>query len=108
VRARHPKLHTVGEKEGTRRGVIKLLSIITLNSPYGATELSRHLGKEVRKTWKDVKLTAKKKGPQEVRELIQNDHVVPIPGDAGNRGSLEVTMDEVEGTSSSGRGRREV
>jgi hypothetical protein len=47
VRARHPQLHAVGEKEGAIRGVIKLLSIIALNNLDGAVELSQQR-KEVR------------------------------------------------------------
>jgi hypothetical protein len=37
---------------GARRGVVKLPSIIALNNLDGATELSRHPHKEVRKTVK--------------------------------------------------------
>lgn len=38
----HPQLHATREEEGTRCGVVELLSVVTLNSPDGATELSQH------------------------------------------------------------------
>ena len=47
VRARHPKLHDVGEKECVRRGVTKLSSIIALNMLNGTTKLSQHPHKEM-------------------------------------------------------------
>jgi hypothetical protein len=78
VKAQQPQLHTVGEKEGARHGVIKLLSIITLNSLDSVTELSRHPHKEVRKTGEGVRLTVERKGPQVVREVIQDDQIVSV------------------------------
>jgi hypothetical protein len=79
VRARHPQLHAMGEKEGARRGVINLSTIIALNSLDGATELSQHPHKEVRKTVEGIRLTSEKKGPQVVREVIQDDQIVQKP-----------------------------
>jgi hypothetical protein len=78
VRARHPKLHDVGEKECVRRGVIKLSSIIAPNGLDGTTELSQHPCKEMRKVGEDVKLTMEGKGSQVVREVIQNDECPKI------------------------------
>jgi hypothetical protein len=106
VRARHPQLHTVREK-GARRGVINLMSIIALNSLDGTTERSRHPHKEIRKVREGVRLTTEEKGPQVVREVIQNDQIVSTTGDAGNRGCPKVTVDEIEGATSAGQGRRE-
>jgi hypothetical protein len=59
------------EKEGARHRVIKLSSIITLNSPDGVTKLSQHPCKEVRKTSEGVGLTAYGKSLQVVREVIR-------------------------------------
>jgi hypothetical protein len=42
VRAQHLRLHAMGEKECVGRGVIKLSSIIALNSLNGTTKLSQH------------------------------------------------------------------
>jgi hypothetical protein len=47
VRTQHLQLHTERKKEGTRRGVIKLPPVVTLNTAYGATELSQHPCEEV-------------------------------------------------------------
>jgi hypothetical protein len=87
-----------------RRGVINLTSIIAPNSLDGTTERSQHPHKEIRKVREGVRLTTEGKGPQEV---IQNDQIVPTTGDAGNRGCPKVTVDEIEGATSAGQGRRE-
>jgi hypothetical protein len=47
-----------------------------------------------------VRLTTEGKGPQIVREVIQNGEIVPHTGDAGKGGCPKVTVDEVEGASS--------
>jgi hypothetical protein len=49
-----------------RCGVIKLPSVIVMNTPDGATELSRHPRKEVRNTGEGVRLTTERKGSQVV------------------------------------------
>jgi hypothetical protein len=85
VKTRHLQLHAVGEKEDVRHGVIKLTSIITLNNMDGTTELSRHPHKEIRKVGEGVILTAEGKGPQVMREIIQNDEIVPYNRDARDR-----------------------
>jgi hypothetical protein len=61
VRARHPQLHAMGEKEGARRGVIKLTTIIALNSLDVSIELNRQLRKEMRKVGEGVRLMAEGK-----------------------------------------------
>ena len=68
--ARHPQMYAVGEKEGARRRVIKLMSIVTLNNLDGMIELSRHPREEVRKVGEGVRLTVEGKGPQVVREVF--------------------------------------
>jgi hypothetical protein len=40
IRARHPQLHPVGEKEVTGGGVIELSTVVTLNDLNGEAELS--------------------------------------------------------------------
>jgi hypothetical protein len=42
IRARHPQLHPVGEKEVAGGGVIELPTIVTLNGLNGEAELSGH------------------------------------------------------------------
>jgi hypothetical protein len=95
----------MGKKEDAGRGVTKLTSIINLNSLNGTTELSRHPCKEMRKVGEGVRLTAKGKGPEVVREVIQNDKMVLHTKDARNGGCLEVTVDKVEVASSAEQGR---
>lgn len=68
---------------------------------YASSERS-HPRKEMRKVGEGVRLTAKGKSPQVVREAIQNDEIVSHTGDVGNEGCPEVTVDEVEGASSAG------
>jgi hypothetical protein len=87
------------------RGVVKLSSIITLNSLDCTTKLSQHTHKEMRKVREGVRLTMEGKGSQVVRQVIQNDEIVLHIGDIGDGGCPEVTVDEVEGVSSVGRGR---
>jgi hypothetical protein len=55
IRTLHPQLHVAREKGGTRRGVIELPPVITLNTPDGATELSQHPCEELREGGKGVK-----------------------------------------------------
>jgi hypothetical protein len=74
--------------------------------PLGMTELSRHPRKEMRKVGKGVRLMEEAKGPPVVREVIQNDEIVPHTRDAEDGRCPKVTMNEVEGASSAGQGRR--
>jgi hypothetical protein len=46
IRARHPQLHPVGEKEVTGGGVIELTTVVTLNGLNGEAELSGHQAKK--------------------------------------------------------------
>jgi hypothetical protein len=47
IRARHPQLHPVGEKEGAGGRVIELPTIVTLDGLNGEAELSGHPDEEV-------------------------------------------------------------
>jgi hypothetical protein len=58
VGTRHPKLDVVREEESAAGGVIKLASIITLDTPDGAAKLHGHKGKEVGEGGKGVRLLA--------------------------------------------------
>lgn len=63
VGAGYPKLDTMREEEGTRREVIKLSPIVTLNDIEGATELSGHPGEEVRKCGEHIILQTQWESP---------------------------------------------
>jgi hypothetical protein len=56
IRARHPQLHLVGEKEVTRGGVIELTTVGTLNGLNGEAELSGHPGEEVTEGGESLRL----------------------------------------------------
>jgi hypothetical protein len=56
VGARHTKVDTAGEKEVTRRIVIKLPPVVALDTPDGVTELSGYPSEEVRQGGKGVRL----------------------------------------------------
>jgi hypothetical protein len=61
IRARHPQLHPVGEREVTRGGVIELPTIVTLNGLNGEGELSGHPDKEVAEGGEGLRLGTKGK-----------------------------------------------
>ena len=56
IRTRHPELDAVGEEEGMRSMIVKLASIIALNTLNGDTKLRSHIGKEIRQGRKSVRL----------------------------------------------------
>jgi hypothetical protein len=90
VRTRHLKLDTVREEESAG-GVIKLAYIITLDAPDGAAKLRGHKGEEVGEGGEDVGLL-KRKSPQVVGAVIEDDQVILVTRDTRNRGGLKVTV----------------
>jgi hypothetical protein len=58
VGTQHPKLDAVREEESAGGGVIKLISIITLDAPDGAAKLRGHKGEEVEEGGEGVRLLA--------------------------------------------------
>jgi hypothetical protein len=68
-------------RDTTYGGVIKLATIITLNTPYGATKLRGHKVKEVVECGKGVDLIAKWKGPRVVGVIIEDDKVILVTRD---------------------------
>jgi hypothetical protein len=56
VRAKHAQLDTVREEEGTRGGVIKLMTIVTLDGLDGKTELSGHPSEKVKNHGECIRL----------------------------------------------------
>ena len=59
ILARHVERNPFGKKESTRRRVVKFTTIVTLNRFDGATKLSVHIGKKIRKSKKGVRLLSK-------------------------------------------------
>ena len=56
IRARHPQLDTVREKEGTGGGVIELLTVVTLDSLDGEAKLCGHPSEKVDKRGESIRL----------------------------------------------------
>jgi hypothetical protein len=62
-------------EEGAR-GVVELVTIITLEGADRATELGGDPNKEVGEGGECVGLQSKRKSPKEMGEVVQNDQVV--------------------------------
>jgi hypothetical protein len=89
-------MDAVREEENVGR-VIKLASIITLDTLDGVTKLRGHIGEEVREGGEGVSLTAQQKGRRVVSAIIMVDQVILVIRDTKNMGGPEVTMYEVKG-----------
>jgi hypothetical protein len=63
VGTRHLKLDTMRKEEGASGGVVKLMSIASLDTPDGTTKLHGHISKKVRERGEHVRLMAQRKGP---------------------------------------------
>ena len=61
IRARHPQLYPVGEKEVMGGGVIELPTVVTLNGLNGEAELSGHPGEEVAEGGESLRLGTQRK-----------------------------------------------
>jgi hypothetical protein len=72
VGARHPKLNTMGQEEGAR-GVIKLSSVIALDTADGVTKLHENVGKEVREGGESVRFEARQKSPGVMSTIIKDN-----------------------------------
>ena len=94
------------KEEGAGRGVIELPSIITLNTPNGATKLRGHESEEVREGGEGVGLMTQRKGPRVMSAIIENNQVVLISRNTEYRRGPKITVDQIKRTYSSGRGTR--
>jgi hypothetical protein len=63
IRTRHPELCAVRREEEAGERVIKLTSIIVLDSFDSPTELSRHIGKEMGQSSEGVRFKFDEKSP---------------------------------------------
>jgi hypothetical protein len=75
----------VREEEGTRGGVIKLMTIVTLDSLDGEAKLCGHPSEEVKKRGKSIKLRTQGKSPRIVRKIINHHKIVLISRDTDDR-----------------------
>jgi hypothetical protein len=105
IRARHPQLYAVGEKEVTGGGVIELPIVVTLNDLNGEAELSGHLGEEVAEGGESLRLGTQRKSPHIMRKIIKHDKIVFVARHTGNGRSPQIAVYKIENMSSM-RGRR--
>jgi hypothetical protein len=75
----------VREKEGTGGEVIKLTTIVTLDSLDGEAELCGHPSEEVKKRGKSIRLRTQGKSPRIVRKIIDRHKIVLISRDTDDR-----------------------
>jgi hypothetical protein len=95
----------VREEESAGRGVIKLVSTITLDAPDGVAKLRGHKG-EVRAGGECVRLLVQRKDPRVVGAVIEDDQVILVTKDTQSRGGPERSVYEVKGSNGLRRGAR--
>jgi hypothetical protein len=79
------QLNTVSEKEGTGGGVIKLMTIVTLDGLDGEAELCEHPSEEVMERGKSVILRTQGKSPRKMRKIIGHHKIVLVTRNTNNR-----------------------
>jgi hypothetical protein len=85
IRARHAQLNTVREEESTGGGVIKLMTIVTLDGLDGEAELCGHPSEEVKERGKSIRLRTQGKSPRIMREIIDHHKIVLISRNTDDR-----------------------
>jgi hypothetical protein len=63
VRTRHPELCAIQQEEDAGGRVVKLTSIVALDSFDSPAELNRHIGKEIGQSSEDVRFKFQGKSP---------------------------------------------
>jgi hypothetical protein len=93
----------VRKEEGVSGGVVKLMSIVALDTPEGTTELRGHISEKVRERGERVRLMAQRKGPRVISTIIQNNQIIFISRNTGYRRSPKIAMDQIKSTYNPGR-----
>jgi hypothetical protein len=75
----------VREKEGTGGGVIKLTTIVTLDSLNGEAELCGHPSEEVKERGKSDRLRTQRKSPRIMRKIIDHHKIILVTRNTDNR-----------------------
>jgi hypothetical protein len=96
VGPRHPQLDIVRKEEGASGVVVKLTSIVALDTPDGTTKLRGHISEKVRERGERVRLMAQRKGPRVMSTIIQNNQIVLISRNTGYKRSPKITMDQIK------------
>jgi hypothetical protein len=92
IGARHVKLHTIVEKEGPGRGVVKLPTIITLDLLGHAPKLSMDIREKNERWWKKYQIWGAKEKSKNNVKIIKDNQIVFKPGDTDDRWSPQITM----------------
>jgi hypothetical protein len=98
VGTRHSKRDTMRKEEYVGGGVVKLTSIVTLDTPDGTTKLREHISKKVREHEERVRLMAQRKDPRVMSAIIQNNQIVLISRDTRHRRSPKTAMNQIKST----------
>jgi hypothetical protein len=83
-------------EEESAGGVIKLSSIIALDTSDGTTKLRGHVCEEVGECEEGEKLMAQQKSSQVMSAIIKNNQVVVISRDIENKRCPNVTVDQIK------------
>jgi hypothetical protein len=75
----------VREEEGTGGGVIKLTTIVTLDSLDGEAKLRGHPSEEVKNHGESIRLRTQGKSPRIMRKIIDHHKIVIISRNTDDR-----------------------
>ena len=82
----------MGKKERAGDVVVELVTIITLDTLNGDTELCGNIGKEIRQGRESIRLQPQWKSPEVMRKIIEHDKIILATRDTRNRRRPQVTM----------------
>jgi hypothetical protein len=86
------KLDTVREQESA---VVELSTIVTLDTPDGATKLRGHVSIEVR-GWRRCQTLAQRKGPRVMSAIIENNQVILITKNTKYKRGTKMTVNQIK------------
>jgi hypothetical protein len=76
VRTRHPELCVVQQEKYSGRRIVKLTSVVALDSFDSPAELSRHISNEIRQSSEDVRFKFQGKCTLIMSKIIKNNQIV--------------------------------
>jgi hypothetical protein len=94
----------MGEEEETRRGVVKLLFVVTLDNPDGVSKLSGNPSEKARKGGERIRLQAQGKSPQVMRVIIKNELIIFITRNTEYWVCPNIIVDKIKNACCSRRG----
>ena len=63
--------------------VVKLASIVTLDTTNDGRKLGPYIGNEIAENGKDIRFETKRKGPKVVREVVKNNKTILVTRNIG-------------------------